>query len=103
MLIGNNTIVINNCSFSDIYTGEDIPTTYDYNYEDDYYSSFNYNNYEDFINGNFKLCNHKYSCMSKIKIHYHFANPEIDQTANKLLFSDCHFINNFRTAKVLHV
>ena len=103
--LGHNTIVINNCSFSDIYTGEDIPTTYDYNNEDDYYSSFNYNySYEDFINGNFKLiCNHEYSCMTKIKIYYHFTNFSIDKTANKLLFSDCHFINNFRTAKVLHV
>ena len=104
--LGHNTIVINNCSFSDIYTGEDIPTTYDYNYKDDYYSSFNYNySYdEDFTNGNFKpICNHEYSCMIKIKIYRHFTNISIDQTANKLLFSDCHFINNFRTAKVLHV
>ena len=103
--LGHNTIVISNCSFSDIYTGEDIPTTYDYNYKDDYYSSFNYNySYEDFINGNSKpICNHEYSCMSKIKIYYHFTNISIDKTANKLLFSDCHFINNFRAAKVLHV
>ena len=41
--------------------------------------------------------------MSKIKVHYHFTNPEIDQTANKLFFTDCQFINNFRTAKVLSV
>ena len=34
--LGHNTIIVNNCSFSDTYTGEDIPTTYDYNYEDDY-------------------------------------------------------------------
>ena len=103
--LGHNTIVINNCSFSDIYTGEDISTTYDYNYEDDYYSSFNYNySYEDFANGNFKpTCNHEYSCMTKIEIYYHFTNISIDQTANKLLFSDCHFINNFRTTKVLRV
>ena len=96
--LGHNTIVINNCSFSDTYTGEDIPTTYDYNYEDDYYNNF----FEDYINGNFEpICNHKYSCMSKIEIHYHFTNPEMDQTANKLLFSDCYFISNFRTAKML--
>ena len=82
------------------YTRE---TIYDYNYVDDYYSSFNFS-YEDFINGNFEpICIHEYSCMSKIKIHYHFTNISIDQTANKLLFSDCNFINNFRTAKVLRV
>ena len=97
--LGHNTIVINNCSFSDIYTGEDIPTAYDYNYEDDY----NYS-YEDYINGNFKpICIHEYSCMTKIEIHYYFTNLEIDQIANKLLFSDCQFINNFRTARVLRV
>ena len=103
--LGHNIIVMNNCSFSDIYTGENIPTTYGYNCADDYYSSFNYNySYEDFINGNFKpMCNHEYSCMSKIRMYYHFTNILIDQTANKLIFSDCHFINNFRTAKVLHV
>ena len=98
--LGHNTIVINNCSFSDIYSRE---TIYDHNYEDDYYSSFNYS-FKDFINNNFEpICIHEYSCMTKIKIHYHFTNPEIDQTANKLLFSDCHFINNFRTAQVLRV
>ena len=68
---------------------------------------FNYNySYEDYIyfNGNFKpICIHEYSCMTKIAIHYRFTNLKIDQTANKLLFTDCHFINNFRTAKVLHV
>ena len=98
--LGHNTIVISNCSFSDIYTGEG-PSSY----EDDYYSSYNYS-YDDanFFNYNFMpTCDHEYSCMTKIKIYYHFTNPEIDQTANNLLFSDCHFINNFRTAKVLHV
>ena len=105
--LGHNTILISNCSFSDFYKGENISTTYtsNRNYEDDYYSSFNYSySYEAFINGNFKpICTHEYSCTPKIKVHYHFTNPEIDQTANKLLFSDCHFVNNFRTAKVLHV
>ena len=94
---------VSNCSFSDIYTGEDIPTTYDYNYKDDYHSSFNYS-FKDFVTGNLKsICNHEmheYSCMTKIEIYYYFTNPEI---ANKLLFSDYHFINNFRTAKVLRV
>ena len=100
--LGHNAIVISNCSFSDSYAGEDIPTIYDINYEDDY-GSFNYNySYEDLINDNFKpTCVHEYSCMSKIKIHYYFTNPEIDQTTNNLLFSDCHFINNFRTRVLL--
>ena len=85
--LGHNTIVINNCSFSDTYTGEDIPTTYDYNYEDDYYSSCNYS-FKDFLTGNLEpICIHEYSFMTKIEIYYHFTNISIDQTANKLLFS----------------
>ena len=94
--LGHKTILISNCSFSDTYTGEN--TYYDNNhYEDDYYSSFNYNySYEDFK----PICDHEHSCMSKIDVQYHFTNSE---TANKLLFTNCLFTNNFRTAKVFHV
>ena len=103
--LGHNTILISNCTFSDIYAGENIPTTYDNNskyYEDDYYVNYSYWSYEAFINGNYKhICDHEYSCLSKIIVHYHFTNPEIDQTANRLFFTDCLFTNNFRTAKVL--
>ena len=96
--LGHNTILISNCNFSDTYTGQNVSTTYinydnnsKYN-EDDYYSSFNYSywSYEAYLNAYLKsICNHEYSCISKIKVHYHFTNPEIDQTANKLFFTDC--------------
>ena len=110
--LGHNTILINNCSFSDTtstYTREDISSTYDNNYYEDhnYYEDYNYStNYDYFYEGlidNGYSCDHEYSCMSKIKVRYHFTYPEIDQTANKLFFTDCQFIDNFKTAKLLHV
>ena len=122
--LGHNTILISNCSFSDIHKGENISTTYNNNSkynEDDYYSSLNYDYSYEYFNGTFKpickhdyyyeyfngsfrpKCDHEYSCMPKIKVRYHFTNPEIDKTANKLLFTDCLFTKNFRTAKALRV
>ena len=99
--LGHNTILISNCSFSDsTYTREDISNT-SFNYHNDYSCDDCFDELEDLINR--FTCNHEYSCLSKIKVHYRFTNPEIDRTANKLFFTDCHFINNFRTAKVLHV
>ena len=101
--MGHNKITINNCSFSDNGTGN-VSTIYDYNYSnsgEDYY--YYYNSYEYFHDDSLKYRCDRYSCMDKIRIYYNFTNPEIHQTENNIYFLSCHFINNYRMVKLLHV
>ena len=97
--LGHNMITINNCSFSDTDTDVDI-TVYDYNFngsfEDYYYYYFNDVKY---------ACKYENGCINKIGVYYHFTNAEIevDQATNRLVFSNCQFINNRKDATTLRI
>ena len=84
--LGNNTVIISNCDFNDT-VGRHSLTMSDYRYalyyHDDIYKCYDY------------------FCDAKIVILLYFGELENYASKNKLYFTDCNFINNFRSRKLL--
>ena len=85
--LGNNTVTISNCDFNDKVGRDD--STMDYKYPLHYYDDI------------YKCYDH--ICDAKIVILLFSAPLENHASENKLHFTDCNFINNSRSRKLLLV
>ena len=98
--LGYNTITVTNCSFHDTGIRETIfDNIYDNHGDYDDCEDCGNFDYNEFIH----TCYNAHNCMEKIMVQYHFTNPERDKTVNNLVFLNCHFINNHKVYKVLHI
>ena len=85
--LGNNTVTISNCDFCDDTIGRDnLIMNYEYPFPyDDIYECYDY------------------FCDAKIVILLYSGQLENHASKNKLYFTDCNFINNSRSNKLLLV